>query len=690
MNQSRADFLIEIGTEELPPKSLYHFATSFAKNIVTEIQKANLPHGECQYFTTPRRLAVLVSDVASHQADQIQERWGPIESLAFDELGKPTQAALGFAKSCHIAVSDLTLKMSQKGNCLYFGKKIPGESFVNLAPSLVKNALNQLPIPKPMIWGNHSMPFIRPVHWLLVLYGKNVVPCQLFDLKADNKTYGHRFHHPSAITIAYPKQFSTALVTKGFVIADYQERKESINQQILSLAKSKGQAILDQALLDEVTGLVEWPVALLGSFDKRFLQVPQEALISAMTIHQKSFPLVNNQGNLLPFFIFVANIEAKDPNEIIIGNERVMCARLSDAEFFYHSDLKIGLDEYLGQLKNIIFQNKLGTLYEKTLRISKLAEYIALEIQSNPDNAGRAGLLCKADLTTEMVVEFPELQGIMGYYYAIQNGESQDVATAIKEHYQPKYAGDEVPKTPLGIAVALADKLDTLVGIFGINQAPSGEKDPYALRRTALGILRILIENSLTLDLKNLLEEAAKGYPSFEKDNLIEETLSFIMERLRAWYLEQGMQPDVYMAVYARYPTKPFDFDQRIKAVHYFQQLPEAKVLSAANKRVSNILKQTNLPPHTNYNYALFELEPEKNLANIIEQQSRKILFHCNQYQYKEALTLLASMRDPIDHFFDEVMVMVEDERLRNNRLILLNNLRQLFLQIADISLLQT
>lgn len=683
------DFLVEIGTEELPPKSLYQLASSFASNVEKELNQENLNYECVQFFATPRRLAILIKAIPAKQEDKVFERIGPIVTLAYDKAGKPTPAALGFAKSCKVALEELAIKSTPKGDCLYFSQQLSGESFITLAPLIVKKALGALPIAKPMRWGKHNAPFIRPVHWLVLLYGEQIIPCQLFDLEANNKTLGHRFHHPLAISLAQPQEYETKLLHQGYVICDYHKRKTSIRNQIESIAEQSGNhVVIDESLLDEVTGLVEWPVALLGKFDTKFLTVPQEALISAMKLHQKYFHLIDQKGCLIPSFVFIANISSKDPDEVIKGNERVIRARLADAEFFYHTDLKVGLDHYFNSLKTIIFQNKLGSLHDKAFRISSLAAYIASKLSIDAGLAQRAGLLCKADLTSEMVNEFPELQGIMGYYYALASNEPAEVALAIKEHYCPAFSGDTLPQTPLGNCIALADRLDTLIGIFSINQSPTGEKDPFALRRAALGVLRLLIENKLPLDLSDLLTEAAAGYQLSEK-TLINDTLAFILERLRAWYLEQGIEADVFSAVFARYPTSPLDFDNRIKAVQFFKQLPQAQALAAANKRVSNILKQTALPPNTNYNYAFFEVIAEKMLADTIEAKAKEIEQLCQQDDFKQALTLLATFREPIDQFFDEVMVMTENEALRHNRLVLLNALRELFLKIADISLLQ-
>lgn len=685
----RQDFIVEIGTEELPPKSLQRFASCFSEQIEEAIIKAELPYEGMQSYVTPRRIGLIIQNLAGSQKNKTIDKIGPLVSLAFDAQNEPTPAAMGFAKSCQTTVSELSKVMTPKGESLVYQQEVKGKTIQELAPRFVEQALNALPIPKPMRWGANEFSFVRPVHWILMMHGSEVINCKLFGLQADNQTFGHRFHHPAALTVDHSNNYCLLLKKKGYVLASYEERKTTIRQQLTALGKMKGHIVIDEALLDEVTGLVEWPVAQMGTFDSRFLDVPKEALISAMKIHQKCFHLIDDENNLLPYFITVANLESLQPEQVVTGNERVMAARLSDAEFFFHTDLKNGLEHYLQQLKTVIFQNKLGTLHDKANRIAKLATHIARDLQVDESVAARAGILCKADLTTEMVSEFPELQGIMGYYYALHNNEFIDIAIAIKEHYLPRFAGDVIPTTVYGNVCAITDRLDTLVGIFGINQAPTGEKDPFALRRSALGLVRILIENRLPLNLEGLLRLAADQFENLPNEDVVTETFDFCIERLRTWYLDKGISPSAFTSVLARRPTSPLDFDYRINAIHYFQQLPEAQALASANKRVSNIFKQSPLPAHTHFNYALLQLEAEKQLADIIEERSKKIEELCQRYLYQDALTLLAHLRTPIDRFFDEVMVMVEDETLRDNRLLLLNNLRQLFLHIADISLLQ-
>ncbi len=690
MRQTRSDFLVEIGTEELPPKPLYQLASCFCDQLAHAMVESQLSYDEIKIFATPRRIGLLITSLTSQQPDRTLEKIGPSIAVAYDASGNPTAAALGFAKACQVAFSSLEIKDTPKGKCLYYANTIQGECIFKLAPKLVKKALDGLPIAKPMNWGEHTTPFIRPVHWILMIYGNQVVPCQLFGLQSGNQTFGHRFHHPGPLEIKEPNDYTLQLEKKGYVVPSYQQRKSIIRERIISLGKSKGQVIIEEDLLDEVTGLVEWPVAFLGSFDPRFLQVPPEALISVMKVHQKCFPIIDSSKQLKPYFIAVANIESKEPRQVVIGNERVMLARLSDAEFFYRTDLKHGLEHYLENLRTVVFAHKLGTMHDKVNRISKLAGYISAQLQTDAQLGARAGLLCKADLTTEMVGEFPELQGIMGYYYALKDNELLDIAIAIKEHYLPRFSGDDIPKSIIGSVVALADRLDTLIGIFGIYQAPTGEKDPFALRRAAMGILRILIENQLPLDLKTLLIGAKKGYPYLENSKAIEETLDFTMERLRRWYLEREVPPDVYASVLARYPTSPLDFDKRIKAIVHFQKFPEALALTSANKRVTNILKQASKPSHNHLNYGILQHPAEKELVTLIEKMTKEVEELCKQNQYTEALTLLAQLKDPIDRFFDKVMVMTEEEDIRNNRLILLNNLRNLFLLIGDVSLLQS
>ncbi|MDQ2993614.1 MAG: glycine--tRNA ligase subunit beta [Pseudomonadota bacterium] len=685
MSNNQNDFLVEIGCEELPPKALKTLAMSFSSQVQASLTAAELQFKTIKWYASPRRLALLITALDCQQAERLVVRTGPTKQAAFNTEGQPSQAALGFARSCGVELDTIPFKEDR----LYFEQQQPGDTTVKLLPQFVNQALSKLPIPKPMRWGNHEVSFVRPVHWVVMLYGQHVIADPILGVTPTANTFGHRFHHPEAITIQKPADYADIL-RKMNVIANFDERSDSIRQQIESVSKTHGTAIIDAALLDEVNSIVEWPVALVGEFDQRFLNVPHEALISAMQVHQKSFPVKNAAGELVNRFITISNIESKDPATVIAGNERVIRARLTDAEFFYQTDIKTLLHEHAERLKTVIFQAKLGTLFEKSQRTQQLATLIAKQIKADSAQTKLAAQLAKADLMSAMVGEFPELQGIMGYYYASHEKLPADVALAIREHYLPRFAGDDLPTTDVGCAVALADKIDTLIGIFGINQAPTGDKDPFGLRRAALGILRIIIDKQLPLDLRSLLEQAYAQYEiTLPSVNTIEETLSFIMDRLRAWYNSQGVSADIFAAVHANYPTKPLEFEHRIKAVQHFKNLPEAKALAAANKRVSNILKKLDVTIDTmKVNPALFESDTEKNLYNLVQQKGFEAEEFDQRSDYEGALTSLASLQMPVDQFFEEVFVMAEDLDVRNNRLLLLANLRNLFLQVADISLL--
>lgn len=675
------DFLVEIGTEELPPKPLKKLSENFRDNLVSELKHAQLSHDEVELFASPRRLALIVKGLKTAQADQNIERIGPFKNTAFDDSGKPTPAAMGFAKSCDTEIDNIEFQDSDKGPRLYFVQEIKGKPAKELLPEIVEKALNKLPISKPMRWGSYSTKFVRPVHWIVMLLGKDTVEGTLFNKQAGNITYGHRFHYPEPIEITDATSYEHSLENKGFVIPNFNKRREKIKQQLLQCSKN---VVIDDELLDEVTGLVEWPIALKGNFDERFLSVPEEALITSMKVNQKCFVLTDNDKKLLAHFITISNIDSKDKARVIEGNERVIAARLSDAEFFYQTDSKKGLEKNVDRLKEVIFQAKLGSMYDKSDRIVALARSIPIE--TNSTVIEEAGRLAKADLLSDMVNEFPELQGIMGYHYT--KSKNNAVALAIKEHYLPKHSGDDLPETLEGCALSIADKIDTMVGIFGINQAPTGVKDPYGLRRAAIGILRIIIEKEIVLDLETLLNEAQRNYGNkLENKNVVTDCFNFITDRLKHYYSENGISGDIFSAVAARKPTQLLDFNLRIKAVENFKNLPEADALAAANKRVSNILKKQNEDDVSNWkvNNKLFDHDAEKKLAELIDQK-KKIL---EKTGYTDALNELASLQKPVDSFFDEVLVMDENIEKRNNRLALLSNLRNLFLQIADISLLQ-
>lgn len=698
----KQDLLIEIGTEELPPKILRALAENFAGLVMNRLTSRMLIFDEANthYFATPRRLAVLIRQLESQQPDVTNEKRGPFVKAAYDDQNQPTKALEGFAKVCGVPISQLETIETEQGLRLIHRSLEKGKNVKELLSEIIQEALKALPLGKSMRWGSGSMEFPRPIHWITLLYGKDEINAKIAGLTSGRITYGHRFHHPEVISLNNASDYEKIL-EKNKVIADFDKRKKIIREQIQKKAhENNASALIDEDLLNEVTGIVEWPIALLVSFDKEFLEVPREALISAMQHHQKSFPLFNNNMEMQPQFITISNIESKDPTEVIRGNERVMRARLSDAKFFYDTDRKQKLETHLEGLKDIVFQKNLGTLYDKSQRIAALAETIvkAYDLSNvNADLAKRAGLFCKTDLLTAMVGEFPELQGIMGYYYAENDGEKDEVAQAIREHYSPRFAGDATPKKLTGCVIALADRIDTLTGIFGINQIPTGEKDPFGLRRAALGILRILIEKELNIDLYQLIESAKNLYtqPLPNKD-LVNSLYNFIVERLRAWYQDQNITPDVLAAVLASRGNShvPLEIHQRILAVQAFKKLPEATALAAANKRVSNLLIKNNqleqftkTDPLSLVQDNLFEKDIERSLFKEILLKTKNSKEKAKNYT--EQLLELASLRNPVDTFFDSVMVMDENEKLRNNRLALLAALRNLFLNIADISQLQ-
>ncbi len=692
--QKTADFLVEIQTEELPPKTLNLLAKSFLQEIETRLQKANLHFSHAQVFATPRRLAVLVNDLSSEQPSTSVERRGPALEAAFDGTGKATPACAGFAKSCGVTPEQLITLKNKQGEWVGFQQLVAGKSVQELLPIIILEALAALPISKRMRWGNGSVEFVRPISSVIMLYGDEVIPADILGLKADRKTSGHRAHGEKNISITRPKDYLDTLEKKGYVIADFERRKKIIRDQVNALIKKSlgdnAQALVSEELLDEVTGLVEWPVAIIGNFEKRFLEVPSEALISAMQDHQRYFPVNDSNGKLLPHFVTISNIESKNSASVVAGNERVLRARLSDAAFFFETDKKRTLDSRLENLKHVIFQNKLGTLWDKAQRVSQLAVIIAQAMGANTDEAARAGLLAKADLTTEMVGEFPELQGIAGFYYALHDKELSTVAIALKEHYLPRFSGDALPQSQLGLILAMADRLDTLIGIFGINQAPTGDKDPYGLRRAALGVLRIMIENKIDLDLLMLLSAAKNGYKVvLENKNVVEQVLNFMLDRLKPLYQELDISPDVIAAVAAIKITSPYDIHRRIQAVQNFKKLPEAEALCIANKRVSNILAKLEKPIlATEINQKLFENEAEADLAKQLNMQQAMVEPLYSNASYVEILSQLAQLRVPVDNFFEKIMVMAEDPDQRENRLLMLSKLRALFLQVADVALL--
>lgn len=686
---SHPDFLLEIGCSELPAKSLLPLSQALKENMAVQLNLAQLTFKTIKTFSTPRRLAILITELSTQQPAQILERQGPGIEAAFDKDGTPTLACIGFARSCGVSADQLQVKETDKGKRIFCRVEKAGEKTLNLLPEIITTTFNKLPLSKPMRWGSQEKAFVRPVQWLVAIYGRQVVPVELFNLKAGANTYGHRFHKPDAITIHEPQNYAHYLQNPGMVIADFAKRKQRIIEQMTKKSSPYGTVITDEKLLEEVTALVEWPIILIGEFNSTFLAVPAEVLITSMKVHQKCFPIINANGTLSAHFVIVSNIESKDPNVVIKGNERVINARLADAAFFYKNDLHQPLDYFVDRLATVVFQKQLGTLLDRSKRLVILTTSIAKQLGQNPTQAKRAAELAKFDLMTEMVGEFPELQGIMGYYYAKHAKEAIPVQDAIKEHYYPRFSGDRLPQDKLSAALALADRIDLLVGIFGINLIPSGEKDPYALRRAAVGIVRIIIEQQLPLDLAELLPIAEHCYAALPNKNVVAETFLFITERMRSWYLEQGVSAEVFAAVLACKPSKPFDFDQRLRAVQRFQTLPESSSLAAANKRVSNLLKKSSdQTPERNINTALFENDSERQLAELLQQKTKQVDKLYQAANYTAALTALATLRDPVDNFFDNVMIMAKDEKVRTNRLALLNELHQLFTQVADISLL--
>lgn len=682
---SAKDFLVELGTEELPPKALKSLGEAFLAGIEKGLKAAGLTYAAARCYAAPRRLAVQIDQLAVQQPDRTVNLDGPPLQAAFDASGNPTQAALGFAKKCGVDLEQI----DKSGPKLKFSQTIAGQPAAGLLPGIVEASLNDLPIPKRMRWAARREEFVRPTQWLVMLFGDDIVDCEILTRKAGRESRGHRFHNPANVRISAPANYLEDL-RSAHVLADFAERREIISRRVAELAaEQKGSAIVPADLLDEVTALVEWPVPLVCSFEERFLAVPQEALITTMQDNQKYFCLLDANGKLLPRFITVANVESKAPEHIVSGNEKVVRPRLTDAEFFFKQDQKQPLEAFNARLKNVVFQAQLGTVFEKAERVSKLAAYIAARIGGDATNAARAGILSKCDLATEMVGEFPEMQGIAGYYYATAGGEAKDVALALNEQYMPRGAGAELPSTLTGAAVAVADKLDTLVGIFGIGMLPTGSKDPYALRRAALGVLRILIEKQLDLDLVDAIGVAVTQYGDKVKaEGLSEQVQDFVFDRLRARYEDEGVNVAVYQAVRALKPTAPLDFDQRVQAVQAFRQLPEAEALAAANKRVSNILAKAEGDVPATVNAGLFAEAAEKALGSAVAAAEAEVAPLAEARDYRAALARLAALRAPVDAFFEEVLVNADDSAVKANRYALLAKLRGLFLGVADISLL--
>ncbi|WP_140179654.1 glycine--tRNA ligase subunit beta [Providencia stuartii] len=684
-------FLVEIGTEELPPKALRSLAESFAANFTAELDSADIAHGEVSWFAAPRRLALKVASLADASPDREVEKRGPAISAAFGADGQPTKAAEGWARGCGITVDQAERLTTDKGEWLLYRAQVKGVAVGELLVDIVSRSLAKLPIPKLMRWGDKETHFVRPVHTVTLLLGSDVVEGEVLGIKSGRTIRGHRFMGEAEFTIDNADQYPAILRERGKVIADYEERKATIKADAEKAALALGgKADLTNSLLEEVASLVEWPVVLTAKFEDKFLAVPSEALVYTMKGDQKYFPVYDNSGNLMPNFIFVANIESSDPQQIISGNEKVVRPRLADAEFFFKTDRKQRLEDNLPRLETVLFQQQLGTLRDKTDRLEALAGWVASKIGADVNHATRAGLLAKCDLMTNMVFEFTDTQGVMGMHYARHDGESEDVALALKEQYQPRFAGDDLPSTDVSAALAIAEKMDTLAGIFGIGQHPKGDKDPFALRRAALGVLRIIVEKGYQLDLVEMTEEAVRLYgDKLTNKNVVDDVVEFMLGRFRSWYQELGYSIDTIQAVLARRPTAPADFDARVKAVSHFRTLEDAAALAAANKRVSNILSKSNEKLSDKVLASVLKAPEEVKLATHLVVLQEKLEPMFAERNYQEALVELASLREVVDAFFVGVMVMDEDEAVRVNRLTLLSQLRELFLKVADISLLQ-
>ncbi|RDV24775.1 glycine--tRNA ligase subunit beta [Alteromonas aestuariivivens] len=683
------NLLIELGTEELPPKALKDLGSSFAIHMQAALEGAELAFENITWYAAPRRLAVYVSGLVESQQDKLVEKRGPAVNAAFDEQGNPTRAALGWAQGNGISIEQAERLVTEKGEWLLHKAHVPGQSVNDLLESLLHQAVSKLPIPKPMRWGSHATQFIRPVHTLCVLYGNEVIPVNALGQASGRRILGHRFHGESWFDLDHADNYLPAL-KQHYVVADFHERAEVIRERLESTADSLTlKADYNTALLEEIASLVEWPVVMTASFDEAFLQVPKEALIYTMKDDQKYVPLLKSNGSLANTFLFVSNIESLDPSQVISGNERVIRPRLADAEFFFNTDKKVTLESRLESLGTVLFQKQLGTLKDKSERISALAAFIADQIGTDSDQSARAGLLAKTDLMSNMVMEFPDVQGVMGKYYALHDGESEQVAQALYEQYLPRFAGDELPSHPVSAAVALADKLDTLVGIFGIGQLPKGDKDPFALRRAAIGVLRIIVELSLPLDLDTLVSKAIEVYgDKLTNGECQTQVVDFVLGRFVAMLQDQGINIDVIQAVAARRPTRPADYAARISAVAMFKTHETAEALAAANKRVANILAKNNVESDAVVSELLLGEAAEVALYKALTEAKDIVNAAAASQDYAAVLTKLATLRDPIDNFFDHVMVMADDEQVRSNRLALLALLRQLFLTTADISLL--
>lgn len=688
----KADLLFELGTEELPPTALKNLSEAFTREFVAGLQAAQLTHAEVSPFAAPRRLGLLVRDLDRRQPDRDVARRGPAVKAAFDAEGRATKAAEGFARSCGTTVDQLERQQTGKGEWLFYQVKESGKPASALLPEIAEQALARLPIPKRMRWGDLEAQFVRPVHWLVFLHGQELVDCTLLEAPAGRVTHGHRFHHPEPITLENPSDYADVLREQGKVIAHFEERRARIKEQVEASARQLGGAAgLDDELLDEVTALNEWPVPIVGSFEERFLEVPHEVLVTTMKTNQKYFPVFDRSGRLMNHFITIANVESTQPEVIREGNERVVRPRLADAMFFWEQDAKKPLGAHIDSLREVVFQKDLGSMFDKSQRVAALAVWIAERTGADPELAHRAGQLSRCDLMTETVYEFPSMQGIMGRYQAGRDGEDPELAQALDEFYMPRFSGDRIPQTPTGIAIALAERIDTLTGIFGIGMKPTGDKDPFALRRAALGALRILSEHSLNIGLRELLEQSREQLGSHIQDHdVVDHVEHFMLERLRGLYAERQIKGDLFDAVAAVKPTTLADFERRVAAVAHFRNLPEAEALASANKRIGNLLKKVEGEIPRKIEPGLFEAEAESALASQVADREIDVRPLLQTGDYTGALKTLAQLRTSVDRFFDDVMVMSDDPAVRANRLALLASLQSLFLQVADISELQS
>ncbi len=688
---STADFLVEIGTEELPPTALRGLMEAFGRNLGDGVDEARLEHGDIRVYASPRRLTVYIENLALRQQDRRVEQKGPPVRIAFDDDGNPTPAALAFAKKCGVEVDALARASSDKGEWLTFEKAEEGQAAAELLPELVERALGGLPIPRRMRWGKGEYEFVRPVQWVLMLHGKQVVDATLFGIASGNETRGHRFHSKGPIKIAEPSKYLDTLEKKGHVIADFERRRSLVEAGVTKLAKDAGGAIVDgDSLCDEVAALVEWPVPILGSFEESYLELPREAVTSTLTGHQRYFPVDGADGKLLPRFVTVSNIESLEPDEVRDGNERVIRPRLADAAFFWDSDRSRPLATRIDSLREVVYQRGLGSLHDKACRVATLAVKLAESLGVTEEPVQRAAMLAKCDLLTGMVGEFPDLQGTMGSYYAAADGEDEIVVLAIGEHYQPRFHGDGLPESSVGRVLAIADKLDTLAGIFAIGKQPSGNRDPFGLRRAALGVIRVLVECELDVDLHAAIAAAAEAQPVTKLDakEVADALADFITDRLKPYFLDRDDALDVstFDAVLARNPASLVDFANRLKAVQAFIALDEAESLASANKRIANILKKSEHKAGRGVKTKLLADDAEKALFDALGKASETVRPMIDDRRYSDALRALASLRAPVDAFFDDVLVMADDEALKNNRLALLGELRDLFLDVADIS----